>query len=363
MEVVPWRTLVAEGDAWDRLALGASEPNPFLESWYLLPSLEAYDPQGDLRVLRFEHDGRLAGVLPLVRKARYYGNLLPHLANWQHDNIFLGTPLVAVGCESEFWRAALDWTDRNARSSLFFHLVDLSLDGPVVGALAKVVAAQGREAWVVQREERALLSTTLDAEKYRAAALSAGKRKDLRRRMNRLGELGDVRFVWQDDDAGVDRWSEQFLALEMSGWKGKAGSAMGQDAAKRSIFTQGLAGAALRGRLLRLSLHLNGEPIAMLSTFLTPPGAFGYKTAFDERLGRHAPGVLLESEFLSALDQGRFGWCDGCAAANNSIINGIWRERRSVGKVSIAVGGALRRRIFGQLVRREKGAIPMGDVA
>lgn len=357
---VPWRELAAEAEAWDRLASEASEPNPFFESWYLVPSFEAYDPQGDLRVLRFEHDGRLAGLLPLARRPRYYGRPLPHLGNWLHDNSFLGTPLVAQGREVEFWHAALGWADRNAGASLFLHLSGLGLDGPIFAALEAVLTAQGRGGWIVRREERALLSSSLGAEQYRASALSANKRKDLRRRMNRLADLGEVRFVWQDDDAGIEAWCDQFLALEMSGWKGKAGSAMGQDAAKRAIFAQSLAGAARRGRLLRLALHLNGEPVAMLSTFVTPPGGFGYKTAFDEQYGRHAPGVLLENEYLSVLDQGRFDWCDGCAAADKSIINDIWRERRSVGKVSLAIGGPLRRRLFRQVVRFERGATALG---
>jgi len=363
ISAVPWRDLAGDADAWDRLADAASEPNPFFESWYLLPSLEAYDPAGELRLLRFEHDGRLAGLLPLARSSRYYGKPVPFLGNWLHDNAFVGCPLVAAGCEVEFWHAALNWADRHAGAALFLHLVDMPLESPVTAALEAVLCAQGRQGWIVQREERAMLSSPLTADQYRAQALSADKRKDLRRRIKRLGEMGDVRFVWQDDDAGIEAWCDRFLALEMAGWKGKAGSAMGQNPAKRALFRHGLAGAARRGKLLRLALHLDGDPIAMLSTFLNPPGAFGYKTAFDESHARHAPGVLLECEFLSALDQRRFEWCDGCAAAGKAIINGIWRERRSIGKLSIAIGGPLRRRIFTQLVRYERGKTALGEHA
>lgn len=361
LSAVSWRDLAGEIAAWDSLAASASEPNPFFESWYLLPSLEAYDPQDGLKVLRFEYEGMLAGVLPLIRQSRYYGKPVPHLANWLHDNTFLGTPLVAAGREVEFWHAALGWADRHAGSALFLHLSQMSLDGPLFAALQAVLGAQGRSGWIVQREDRAILSSSVGAEAYRATALSSNKRKDLRRRLNRLSELGEVRFVWQDDASDIEQWCDQFLALEMAGWKGKNGSAMGQDAAKRAVFTQGLAGAASRGRLLRLALHLEGKPVAMLSTFVAPPGGFGYKTAFDEEYGRYAPGVLLENEFLSVLDQQRLEWCDGCAAAEKSVINEIWRERRSIGKLSVAIGGPLRRQIFRQLVRYERGATALGE--
>ncbi len=52
VSAVAWRDLARDVAAWDCLADEASEPNPFFESWYLLPSFEAYDPRGDLRVLR-----------------------------------------------------------------------------------------------------------------------------------------------------------------------------------------------------------------------------------------------------------------------------------------------------------------------
>ncbi len=357
---VSWRELASELAAWDDLVVHAAEPNPFFESWYLLPSLEAYDPQGAIRLLRFEHDGKLAGLMPLARRTDYYGKPLPHLANWLHDNIFLASPLVQQGCEVQFWHALLAWADENAGSALFLHLSQTSLDGPLQTALDAVLTTQDRPGWIVRREERAILSTTLGAEDYRKTVFSADKRKDLRRRLTRLSELGDVRFVWQDDDGQIESWCEQYLALEASGWKGAAGSAMAQDPAKRTIFTRSLVQAAKRGRLLRLALLLDGEPLAMLSTFLSSPGAFGYKTAFNENYGKFAPGILIENEFLSALDQKRFDWCDSCAAAGNSVMNAAWRERRSLGKVSIAIGGGLRRLVFNQLIHFEKGKVAAG---
>ena len=91
----------------------------------------------------------------------------------------------------------------------------------------------------------------------------------------------------------------------------------------------------------------------MLSTFLTPPGAFGFKTAFDEDYARFSPGFLLEREFLGALHRFGIDWCDSCASANHEIMNRIWCERRQVGRVSIAIGGPLRRAAFSQILRKE----------
>jgi hypothetical protein len=57
---------------WDALAMWASEPNPFYESWYLLPALRGLDPKGKVKILRFEMGGDLAGIMPIVAQSRYY---------------------------------------------------------------------------------------------------------------------------------------------------------------------------------------------------------------------------------------------------------------------------------------------------
>ncbi len=355
-----WRAFdtPAEIARWDALAQWASEPNPFFESWYLLPSLRALDPEVKVELLALEADGVLAGLLPLRRERRYYGKPLPHRQAWVHPNCFLGTPLVAKGFEPAFWRALLADCDAEPGAALFLHLPALGLDGPLAAALEDVLADDGRPWGVVQRERRAMLAADGSAESYSQTALSRRKRKDLARRLRRLEELGDVRFRWATGASGIDKWIADFLALEGAGWKGKAGSALRRDPATAAIFRESLTKAAAHGRLLRLSLTLDGRPLAMLSTFLAEPGAFGFKTAFDERYGRFAPGVLLEAEFLSAIDRRPFEWCDSCAAADHPVMNAMWRERRAVGKVSIGIGGRVRRGVFNRLLQLERWPQP-----
>ena len=349
--------------AWDALAARASEPNPFHESWYLLATLRAFDPHGTVRLLRFEADGKLAGLLPLHMPARYYRWPIPHLAGWVHANCFLGTPLVARGLERAFWRALLDWADRHAARGLFLHLAQMPLTGPVYEALQAVLHEQRRLAALVHREDRAMLASDLSPEVYFAASLSGKKRKELRRQYARLTELGEVNFVRACDDIGLARWIEEFLALEHSGWKGSNGSAIASHQSTARMFKEALFGAAAQGRLERLTLTLDDQPIAMLANFITPPGAFSYKTAFDERYARYSPGVLVQRENLALLSAAGIDWCDSCAAADHPMIDHIWRERRPIGRLSIAIGGGLRRTLFTRLLRAELRRNPAGLVA
>ena len=77
--------------------------------------------------------------------------------------------------------------------------------------------------------------------------------------------------------------------------------------------------------------------IAMLATFLTPPGAFSYKTAFDERYARFSPGVLLQRENLAILQRDGIAWTDSCAAADHPMIDHIWRERLPLCDLMVAL--------------------------
>ena len=353
----PWRRMIAETEEWDELARSAAEPNPFFESWYLLPSLQSLDRGGDVSILCFLKRGRLCGLMPVRREQQYEGWPLPHVGSWLHSNCFFGTPLVAPGMEAEFWRAVLDWADANPAFSFFLHLNKVALDGPVFAGLESALD-QDKRAWgVVVRRERAVLTAPSGSDADPADSLCPRKRKDLNRRFRRLGELGLPEFRWETGVDGLERWIDEFLLLEASGWKGEAGSGLACDPATEALFRRSMTGAARRDRLVRLSLRLDDRPIAMLSTFLTPPGAFGFKTAFDEDYSRFAPGVLLEREFLTAMKRFDLDWCDSCAAADHSVMNRIWSGRRPFGRVSIAIGGPLRRAAFSQILRKEMAGL------
>lgn len=355
VRVLGWRGCDEHGFVarWDRLARKAIEPNPFLESWHLLPALEALDTDEDVRIFVLACGDELVGLMPLAREPRYYGRPIPHLSGWSHPNAFLGTPLVAAGYEQTFWRELLDWAGRQAGRALFLHLSEIDLEGPVFAGLHQCASRRGRLVAVVHREERALLQSAETPEAYYTASLSSRKRKELRRQLNRLAEQGEVAFERRTDSDGLEEWTQAFLDLEAAGWKGKAGSALALAEPTTRLFRKALHGAARQGRLERLTLRLDGRPIAMLATFLCSPGAFSYKTAFDERFARFSPGVLLQCENLRILDRADIHWSDSCASADHPMIDRIWRERRTVGRISVAIGGTVRRAAFGLLARAE----------
>lgn len=344
---------------WDELAARAVEPNPFFESWFLLPALKAHDTEGNVRILLLESEGQWLGLVPISHDRRYYHWPVPQLCSWLHGNCFLGQPLIARGHEMAFWRGLLAWADRNCRSGLFLHLPHVPLHSRSTVALAEVLAQQRRSAALVHREDRAMLQSQLAPDAYLGASLSGKKRKELRRQNARLSELGAVTVERREGGEGLCEWIDAFLDLEASGWKGQAGSAMAASSATTGLFRDALRGAAQRGKLERLAILLDGRPIAMLANFLAAPGAFSFKTAFDETYSRYSPGVLLQRENLSLLEREGVDWCDSCAAADHPMIDHIWRERRAVGRLSIAIGGKARRALFRLFVAAETRSNPL----
>jgi hypothetical protein len=105
----------------------------------------------------------------------------------------------------------------------------------------------------------------------------------------------------------------------------------------------------------------------MLINFLCPPGGFSFKTAFDEDYARFSPGVLLQQANLDLLDDAGIAWVDSCAAPGHPMIDSVWRERRSLAWVNVALSGTADRLRFALLAkvekswRRWKKAAPVAD--
>ncbi len=341
--------------AWDALAQEASEPNPFAERWCLQPALHLLDPdrQARLVIVRDGDGGPVIGVMPLAAAARYGPLPLRHVMGWAHPNHFHGAPLVRAGFETLFWSILLGWCDAAAWARTFLHLPRLTEDGPLHRALVDAVRARGGEAVIVHAEERALLEGDVSPEAYWEAAVRAKKRKELRRQASRLAERGAVAFRrWKQGEA-LAPWLDAFLALEARGWKGRAGSALASHADTEAWFRAMLGGGAAAGKLDLRALDLDGRPIAMLVSFLSPPGGFSFKTAFDEDYARFSPGVLLQHANLDLLNEPHIAWVDSCAAPDHPMIDSVWRERRRLIWVNAPLRGGANRLRFAALCRAE----------
>ena len=186
-------------------------------------------------------------------------------------------------------------------------------------------------------------------------ALSGKKRKELRRLRARLESEGAIAFETLSDESALADWIADFLTLESSGWKGRAGTALASDAAGRTFFAQALENAFARGALRFSRLTLGARPIAMIVNFIERGDVYSFKIAHDEEFARYSPGVMLEIELMRALEnEPGFSFIDSCAAPDHKMINSLWRGRRAMAALNISGSGAAHKAIFRLLTGLER---------
>lgn len=342
-EIVPLHDYLADPDtSWDAVAARPSEANAFAERWFIEASARHLDVPADARMLVVRAEDQLIGMMPVIVAPKYGRMPVRHVENWLHYNCFLGAPLVRRSFEPYFWHRALAMLDADPQSPAFLHVVGLDGQGPLAAAL--LGARKG--AAVVHRSTRALLQSDLSPTDYYETTVRKKKRKEIGRLQHRLAEMGVVGFSRLVDANDLESWIDTFLALEASGWKGRDGAALANERATEGFVRDAMRGAFAAGRLEIIRLDVDGRAIAMLVNFLTPPGSFSFKIAFDEEYARFSPGVLIQLENLKILESPMIDWMDSCAVEDHPMINSLWGERREIVRISVPLKGKRRRATF-----------------
>jgi CelD/BcsL family acetyltransferase involved in cellulose biosynthesis len=344
-------------EEWRDLGRSAAEPNPFFEHWFLKPALAHLVDTHIIRIAEYRVDGQLCGLFPLSVRDKYGRSPARNVGNWAHYQCFLGTPLIRLGHERAFWCALIAELDAADWSGSLMSFAGLDPDGVAYAALIAVAHELGRPAPIVHRFDRALLSSSLDPDAYLQTNVRSKKRKEWRRLDNRLAEMGNVTFAVLDCADDLSGWCEEFLALEAAGWKGARGAALANTDATRAFFLNTLAAAFSEGLLDLQRLDLDGRAIAMLVNFLTPPGSWSFKIAYDEQLARFSPGVMIELRNLDrVLANSSLDWMDSCAVENHPMIDSLWAERRTIVQVSVPLSGMRRRAVYATCRAAETGS-------
>src|SRR5688572_4470662 len=269
LDVAALRALTAE---WEALAADAAEPNPFYEHWMLLPALEAYAGD-DFRCIVVWEDGKLGALFPMQLARRWRQLPLSALRSWQHRHMVTCTPLIrprsAAKCIAALLQSGLapvvefEWA---SASGLFY------------GALTEAAAAGGFPWMVTDAYARALLVRDRDPRER----FNSNMKNNLRRWQSRLGALGKLTPARLAPGGALAAWTEEFIRLEASGWKGRAGSALGCREEDRRFVAEVFGEAFRRGRLLITGLDLDGRALARHCMLTGGEGAFTFKIAYDE---------------------------------------------------------------------------------
>jgi CelD/BcsL family acetyltransferase involved in cellulose biosynthesis len=294
--------LTALGSDWD--AILASGPlglplhrHACVEAW-----LEAFRPDGRLHVLVARDAlGRAVGMAPLLEERSGAATTLAAPANLQTPRVEWVLGQDAEGAVEAIWSAL--------RDRLRWDVLDLRYlqrDGPT----SLLVERHARRDHHPVGRYRAMRSPYLALGGARASKVTSTFAATLRRRMRQLQRRGTVSYRRIGGGEDAERGIEEFLALEASGWKGRAGSAIASDP-RTAAFYRGVARAGAReGWLALRALDLDGRPVAM-HLGLVNRGMYSVpKVAYDERFAACSPGQLLSREVVAECEAMRLAEAD-----------------------------------------------------
>lgn len=336
-----WEEVSALASDIEELVENAVESSPCSEPWMLIPALRYLRGETVIKVVLMYAPVRsataardiLCAVFPLQVKRGYRRLPIAIYSLWNHLYSLFPAPLLHRDCAAECVHALFAWITANTSRSTLLEFPDLR-DNSAFSAVLTNELRTTRRTYSVGTMRRAWYTPRLDAQEY---AATGSKHRTARRQYRHLAALGKVEFdAWQ---TGIPHqaWIDEFVKLEMSGWKGKAQTAFGCKVSHRAYLDEIVAGAAARGRLMLLALRLDGKLLAMRLNILDEPGSYAFKTAFDEAYAKYSPGMLLELENIRRLHAlPAIRWMDSLAVPDNALINRLWHDRVTVTTTLVA---------------------------
>jgi CelD/BcsL family acetyltransferase involved in cellulose biosynthesis len=304
-------------------------PNPFYEPAFMAASAPVFG-RGVMAglVWRRAMPRQLTGFFPVAIERRRYGLRMPMLVGWTHPYGPLGAPLVDRDCADAAVTAWLDHIAADPTLPKLMLMPYLPAEGAVARAFDAALAHRDGRSEHFALHRRALLAPAGDRAGYLDHPMAHKKRKELRRLRKRLADTGALTSTTTSDPAALTAALLDFLALEASGWKGRAGTAAKGDDAIRCFVVEAVSALAAEGKASVSRLALDGRAIATIVTLRSGDEAWCWKIAYDEAYSRSSPGVQLLLDVTEGLlSDARIARADSCATADHPMIDHIWRER------------------------------------
>jgi CelD/BcsL family acetyltransferase involved in cellulose biosynthesis len=324
-----------EPGPWRALAQRAVEPNGYyLPAWELAVSASARGRTGASALsVCGGSSTRLIGLMPVVSLWRAWRIPLPALVS-AHPYGTLCSPLIDGDASLEAATGLLQRARKAGAHALI--LRDVALDGAALAALTEALGRDRLTPRILSSHVRASLDATQDGDRMLHEALGAKKLKELRRQRHRLQEHGAIRFDVARKVDEIRPALETFLQLEASGWKGKRGTALLQDAGDAAFIRRAVPALAETAQCEIVTLHAGATPVAAGIVLRHQDRAFFFKLGIDERFAKYSPGVQLTLDLTRHLCADPvIASADSTASADHPMINPIWRGRLAIGDVLI----------------------------
>lgn len=288
-------------DEWNGL-VHATRDQPFYRHEMIRIWLDNFAPDATLRVLTGRNSqGRLVAVLPLVEQCtRILGAPVRALVSAANDH----SPRFDMVAEDGM-RAGQVFFDYLQKSNTWDMLLIKNV--PHAGHAwqmfdAAIDAGCPTSKWDAMNSPYFALPATRDEMQKQ---LNTKFKANVRRRRKKLEEKGCVTIEKVTGGLELPHKLEEGILLEQSGWKGKAGTAIGQSRETWGFYSELAHFAAHDGCLSLYTMRLDGRPVAFQYNLSYGSTCYLLKPAYDEALKECSPGQLLMDEVVSrSIDEG-----------------------------------------------------------
>ncbi|MES0883691.1 GNAT family N-acetyltransferase [Roseibium sp. SCP14] len=317
--------------AWQRLGEAALDTNPFYGPAFLRAFLQ-HVPGYAGRLIVVKNPATDDWLMAAPIRHHRPGFLLPVSSSLATDYAPLGTPLLHPEANedviSAFFQEAAGW-----RKLLALPFLPLSSE-----TARRIQSVAGLHYEVTAKTERACHLGGADGAAQLDSAFKGKRRKELRRLLRRLGDVGRVRFEHLSGGDAIEGF-EAFLQLEAAGWKGRVGTALVNQDTTAAFARKAIAGLAASNNV-RLDQLWSGDRLVASIVMIEQRGnSFSWKIAYDEAFSRYSPGVQIAMQaFRQNLDTPGFRFADSLAIPGHSMIEPLWKGRLETGTLLIADG-------------------------
>jgi CelD/BcsL family acetyltransferase involved in cellulose biosynthesis len=279
------------GDEWRQLCQEGACDQPFFRPEWIASSIRAFAGKRPVVLITVREDSRLRTVLPLLEE-RVWACGLPATklrSAADHSPRFDFIHGQGPGLD-EALRAG--WKELKNHPWDVIELVNV----PQGGAAERLLSFAKEDSFLTYQHQCALspyipLDGSKRAGDFSQFARSSRFRCRLRRYWRELEEAGSLslRRVEAADPAIL----QQFYDLERSGWKGKRGTAIACNRARRQFYDSIANYAAEYGYLSLYFLEQGDSVLAAHFAFACGGGYYPIKVAYDERRSQYGPGHLI----------------------------------------------------------------------
>jgi CelD/BcsL family acetyltransferase involved in cellulose biosynthesis len=275
-----------EGE-WNALAKAC--PTPMHRFEWFDACRRVDDKQTELQVFVARVAGKARAIAPLIIDRSGPIAIIRMLGHFLHE--VSGFPCDDEGAAAAIWRAVFD-------QGLPLRLQPMRTDSHEVRSLVALPRPAGLlYVRPIGATPSAPLHTSWDEFEARMSKRSRGDIRRIRKIAEREG--GAIKFETAlPDETTVDKYLDEFFLLEASGWKGRAGTAILNDARMHRFCTTFGRIAARLGMLRMLFLRIGDATAAARMNFEYDNRLWDFKIAYDERWASCSPGILLMHETL-----------------------------------------------------------------